>query len=147
MTDKEKIIAEIERLKRWNDNVRESTRHMTVQEEDYNRGKNSSYLELLEFINSLPEEPVSEDLNEAAIMHYKDVMEYEAKTGLKPAYMTSFKAGAQWQKEQMTKDSIDAEVSFRMLPDSKGFVSFDTCFTDLCFNEGDKVKLIILKED
>lgn len=51
----------------------------------------------------LPEEPVSEDLEEAAIMHYKDVMEYEAKTGLKPAYMTSFKAGAKWKKNQLPK--------------------------------------------
>ena len=67
MTDKvQKIREEVERLKRWNNNVRDSTRHITLQEEDFNRGKHSSYLEILNFINSLPEEPVSEDLKVAA---------------------------------------------------------------------------------
>lgn len=49
----EKIRAEIVRLKNWNNNVRNSTRHMTVQEEDYNRGKNMAYDEILEFIDHL----------------------------------------------------------------------------------------------
>ena len=44
--------------------------------------------------------PVSEDLENAALMHFKDVMEFESKTGLKMANITSFKVGAQWQKEQ-----------------------------------------------
>lgn len=57
MTDKvQKIREEVERLKRWNNNVRNSTRHMTLQEEDFNRGKHSSYLEILNFIDSLQEE-------------------------------------------------------------------------------------------
>lgn len=60
MTDKvRKIREEVERLKRWNNNVRNSTRHMTLQEEDFNRGKHSSYLEILDFIDSLQNEPVS----------------------------------------------------------------------------------------
>ena len=58
MTDKvQKIREEVERLKGWNNNVRNSTRHMTLQEEDFNRGKHSSYLEILNFIDSLQEEP------------------------------------------------------------------------------------------
>ena len=66
MTDKvQKIREEVERLKRWNDNVRESTRHMTLQEEDFNRGKHSSYLEILNFIDSLQEEPVYTDFTKA----------------------------------------------------------------------------------
>ena len=52
---------------------------------------------------TMDEEPVSDELEEAAMMHYKDVMEYEAKTRLKPAYMTSFKAGAKWQKEKLIR--------------------------------------------
>lgn len=59
----QKIRAEIERLKGWNNNVRNSTRHMTLQEEDFNRGKHSSYLEILDFIDSLQEESISEDNN------------------------------------------------------------------------------------
>ena len=64
--------------------------------------------QILGFIDSLPKEPVSEDLNVAAMMHYKDVLEYEAKTGLKPAYMTSFKAGAQYQKSVFEKNRLAA---------------------------------------
>lgn len=73
MTDKiQKIREEVERLKGWNNNVRNSTRHMTLQEEDFNRGKHSSYLEILNFIDSLQEEPVSEFLNtESMIESYK----------------------------------------------------------------------------
>ena len=57
MTDKvQKIREEVVRLKKWNNNVRNSTRHMTLQEEDFNRGKHSSYLEILNFIDSLQEE-------------------------------------------------------------------------------------------
>ena len=48
----ELIKAEIERLKNWNNNLRNSNR-MTVQQEDYNRGKNMAYDEILEFIRQL----------------------------------------------------------------------------------------------
>ena len=70
MTDKvQKIREEVERLKGWNNNVRNSTRHMTLQEEDFNRGKHSSYLEILDFIDSLQDESVSNvwhDMSEEA---------------------------------------------------------------------------------
>ena len=57
MTDKvQKIREEVERLKGWNNNVRNSTRQMTLQEEDFNRGKHSSYLEILDFIDSMQKE-------------------------------------------------------------------------------------------
>lgn len=47
--------------------------------------------------------------------------------------------------EGLMKDAVDGTVSFRLMPDSKNFVSLDTNYTDLCFNEGDKVKLLIFK--
>ena len=72
MTDKEKIREEVERMKGWNNNVRNSKRHMTLQEEDFNRGKHSSYLEILDFIDSLQEEPMSKDLEEMAKAVTKD---------------------------------------------------------------------------
>ena len=69
------------------------------------------------YIDSLQEEPVSENLENAALMHFKDVMEYEIKTGLKMANITSFKFGAKWQKENLWKPAdgddlpeIDREV-------------------------------------
>lgn len=57
MDELEKLRKEIERLKEWNNNVRNSTRHMTLQEEDFNRGKHSSYLEILSLIDSIQKEP------------------------------------------------------------------------------------------
>ena len=148
---KTKILAEIERLKRWNDNVRESTRHMTVQEEDYNRGKNSSYLELLDFINSLPKEPVSEDLEEAAmecIVSLIPEQELNPTTPFSLEYVVelltkAFKAGSQWQKEQMMKGAIEGLV----INDTKLTHGYD----DIVFSMpkelkvGDKVKMIIVK--
>lgn len=55
----------------------------------------------------------------------------------------AFKAGAQWQKEQMMKDAVEGTVhNFSsnkphptVLVDAKGF------------NQGDKVRIIIIKEE
>lgn len=66
----------------------------------YQVHRKDAYKELksvLAYIDSLQKEPVNEELEEAAMMHFKDAMEYEIKTGLKMAHMTSFKAGAKWQ--------------------------------------------------
>ena len=98
MTDKEKIRAEIERLKQ---DIIDDNGNLGFKEHQIAYNKLS---ELLKYINSLSEDSVNENLEEAAIMHYKDVMEYEVKTGLKPSYMTSFKVGAQWQKEKMKRN-------------------------------------------
>ena len=78
-----------------------------------NKGKTSE--EILAEMRG--EEPVSEDLENAALMHFKDVMEYEIKTGLKMANITSFKFGAKWQEANLWKPAdgedlpeIDREV-------------------------------------
>ena len=60
------------------------------------------------------EVPVSEDLDEAAMMHFKDVLERKIKTGLETANMTSFKAGALWQKAQ-DKETIELAEDHAML--------------------------------
>ena len=72
---------------------------------EYWNGKADAYRDMLVVLDTLEvkEEHVSEDLEEAAIMHFKDAMEYKIKTGLKMAHMTSFKAGAQWQFEKINK--------------------------------------------
>lgn len=73
--------------------------------------------ELLFFINSLPEEPDSEELEEAAMNHIAPI---ENEDGLKVINFSgqdikdAFKAGAEWQKEQMLKygNVILAEEDF-----------------------------------
>ena len=67
--------------------------------------------ELLEFINSLPEEPVSEDLEEAVeecISSLIPEQELDSVTPFSLEFVVAllhkaFKASAQWQKEQMMK--------------------------------------------
>lgn len=99
MIDKvQKIREEVERLKRWNDNVRESTRHMTLQEEDFNRGKHSSYLEILNFIDSLQEEPVSEDLGE----YINELSKQFPDVSFAKLSRIAVRV-AKWQKEQIKK--------------------------------------------
>lgn len=55
------------------------------------------YCKLAGFIESLPNEPVSEDLNRAAV-------EYAFTTPT--TIVESYIAGAKWQKEQMMKDAV-----------------------------------------
>jgi len=125
-----KIKAEIERLKAWQPIA------------------TPSLDKLLSFIDSLKEEPVNEELEEAAIMHYKDVMEYEAKTGLKPAYMTSFKAGANWQKQQIMSKAVSLVVKeFYGEGDEVAWLIRPSKILDKKFHIGDKVKIILIKEE
>lgn len=94
MTDKEKIRAEIEsRLKRLTDGC---------------VGQRYAYRTLLEFIDSLPEEPVIKNLEEAARRYaalqagMKDAMtsEYYEEYPYSPNDIEAFKAGAQWKNNQ-----------------------------------------------
>ena len=99
------------------------------------------------YIDSLQEEPVSEDLKEFEVEYIereKDniVCVYDRHAGLVD--------GAKWQKQQMMKDAIEAEI-----------INWASVFTSIKvieperaeamikekFDIGDKVKLIIVKED
>ena len=168
MTDKvQKIREEVERLKEWNNNVRNSTRHMTLQEEDFNRGKHSSYLEILNFIDSLQEEPVSEELEKVSEAYVLDDYIKPWRELVKEA----FKAGAKWQKsqdqstielaedhamlagmekmkEEMMMDAIDVTVHM----DSGGYpyipqIEFYDYDKDIPLTkEGDRYKVILIKD-
>ena len=143
MKDKQKILAEIERLY-----CEEAEKYDTSQE----IGAKRILDELSKFINSLPAEQPSEDLEEAANL-------YANKQGLelKPFARRFFIAGAQWQKEQMMKgfcfetkvyqdcDGDDVESPFQT------WLSLEqneiTALPSLGLSDGDKVKVIIVKED
>ena len=140
MTDKEKIKAEIERLK-------ESGCASPIVICDT----------LLAFIDSMQEEPVSDDLEIAACQSFnsacedlnkedKDSATY-LKEYFKELWMCAFKDGAHWKEQQIMKEAINGEV-------------FDNYDKDICqhhlellvdipkkYKDGDKVKLIIIKED
>ena len=95
-------------------------------------------IEMAEWCDANPvKEPVSEELEEAA-------NKYADKHPTCGLAKQSFKAGAQWQKEQMMKDAIDTVMVYDDLNDLVPGIE------DLSINGytvGDKVKVIIVKED
>lgn len=129
MTDKEKIKAEIERHMKEYSPVQSSEGKYRIE----------AYKELLGFIDDIQEEPVSEDMEEAAF-DYAEACKYDG--GEKLLCVEHFKAGAQWQKEQMMKDAVDGEVYMTIFGDAT--ITVDNLNGDLA--QGDKVKVIIIKE-
>lgn len=99
-------------------------------------------------------EPVSEDLEEAADC-YKDTVTPEEVDDSEHAYhyetyteyqiADAFKAGANWQKEQIINNSIEAEVcdGYKYLPHAALIINKDNIKS---LKTGDKIKIIILKE-
>jgi hypothetical protein len=122
MTDKEKIRAEIERLK-------ESGCASPIVICDT----------LLAFIDSMQEETVSDDLKKFAEEWDESLYRSDAVI-----------AGAKWHKQQMMKDAIEAEIinwasmftSIKVIEPERA----ETMIKEK-FDIGDKVKLIIVKED
>lgn len=98
-----------------------------------------AYKELLGFIDDIQEEPVSEDMEEAAF-DYAEACKYDG--GEKLLCVEHFKAGAQWQKERMMKDAVGGEVFMTIFGDAT--ITVDNLNGDLA--QGDKVKVIIIKE-
>ena len=96
-------------------------------------------LSLLEnFIDSLEEEPVSNDLEEAAVEAFKHIVDSD-----KNNFLEIFKAGAEWQKEKMMEDAVDGEIYFNL-----DYLQYHINTEPLThFHHGDKVKLVIIKKE
>lgn len=109
--------------------------------------------DLFTFIDSLPNEPISDDLEEE-IDNYVKRNGYD---GLDSREEVKYIANhfAKWQKEQMMTKSIEAVVS--QVPCSSEIILYNPSSVDkyylpqemnkLGLNKGDKVKLVIIKED
>lgn len=116
MTDKQKIKEEIERL------INDKTDGKHVSKADIIAPKRCAYLDILNFINSLPEEPASEDLEEAADKYaenhgfrvpYDGSNKFYDDVDVK-ASKESFIAGAEWQK-QKDQETIELAEDHAML--------------------------------
>ena len=137
----EQIRTEIERL------------YKEAKEEPYT-GRMEGRLEALDkldaFIDSLEEEPVSEDLEQAAVEAFKHIVDSD-----KNNFYEIFKAGANWQKEQMMKDAVDAYIlqSFNPVTESieidrHGFkCEYGQKKSTPYVIAGEQVKLVIIKEE
>lgn len=95
MTDKvQKIRKEVEKLK-----LCTMDEHMKF----YSEAAEAEYNALCEVektIDSLQEEPVSENLEKAAVEAFKKIVDSD-----KNSFLEIFKAGAEWKEEQMMKDN------------------------------------------
>ena len=200
MTDKEKIREEVEKLK--SQLLRSACSSQIAME---TMCKEEAYNEILAILDSMQEEPVSEELEEAAdnalsnvlntheIVNVRSCLEmfrYGAKwqaeqfeknrlaacdrqaeeeaeverdfvMGIienehrQPTFDDAIKYGMRLQKEKMMTKSIEAVVS--QVPCSNEIIFYNPSSVDkyylpqemnkLGLNKGDKVKLIIIKED
>ena len=94
MTDKELIKQEIERRIAFQKECIKNSYRLTGRPEEQII---LEYKQFLSYVDSLPEEPVSEDLEDAAVKYsVTDINGYD-----KEALYTGFKEGANWQKSRL----------------------------------------------
>lgn len=138
MTDKEKIREAIEkRYEYWKE--KEFNSHSIESE-----ARMSECQHLLLIVDSLSEEPASEDLDYL-------VISLEETIGTSPHSREVIKEhlqkAAEWQKKQMMKDAVDAFVNTYENTDDSNYVEFVTEQSPHKFKETEKCKLIIVKEN
>lgn len=149
LIDKDALVAEIERLE--NKNCKNSN--------DFNLGA-ATYLGMLkQFVNThevkyLQEEPASEDFEKEMDNYIPTVFSKDMDSG-EPRFTTWFRAlrktarhFANWQKNKMMEDAVDGVVAASAGGD--GWVNIATGFVkseDVNVKFGDKIKIIVVKED
>lgn len=143
MTDKELIKQEIERIIEKETPISKGS--------DYYHGTKESMEKLLQFIDSLLEEPASEDLEEATHKYSREW--YAKRIGTNPKcngcyshIKDAFTAGAKWQKQQIMKDAVEGVIDIRKWP-AKAQVEFYDRLPDFDVRTGDKVKIIIIVKE
>jgi hypothetical protein len=134
MTDKvQKIREEVEMV---------VNRRLNLLNGDYfdlNKEADGFTNEIMDIFDSLQEEPVSEDLEEAANNALNNVLNTHEIVNVRSC-LEMFRFGVNWKKEQLIKEAINGIAR----PDD-GEVWCD--LRPFNFKDGDKLKLIITKED
>ncbi len=146
MTDKELIKQEIERIEQILDDFNK-THNNTIDNGIVSANK-SICKHIKSFINSLPEEPASEDLEEE-IDRFEDWINNFNQSDYPTSYTVRDIARhfAEWQKQQMMKDAVDAFVNTYENTDDSNYVEFVTEQSPYKFKETEKCKIIIVKEE
>lgn len=139
MSNIEKIKAAIERLKAENRNIR------CQHNENYCTGYDDAFSDLLSVIDSLPEEKPSKDLEEAAENLFETIEIQEHENIFEDTFKKIFIAGAERQKAKMMKDAVEGEI-VKDIYNNKLALTAKNINLD-GFKFGDKVKMIIVKEE
>ena len=117
MSKIEKIKVEIERLK--NELIQEAEKGY---KSEFDEGRISAFEDMIVYINSLEEEPISNDLEEAAHSYVDTTIEWFDSEG-NPCCYPAFIAGAQWQKKQLIDKACEWLKSYRQdTPDGTGYI-------------------------
>lgn len=167
MTDKEKlekVRAEIKRRKKLHEKSLINPIHEGFGLQKVIESKISELTYLLSFIDSMQkeptipdivdehylemfgEEPVSEELNTAAKEYANNITD---KIGYRLQLRRAVCFGAKWQKEQMMAKAIRGRVNFNVKSNYHSLIygcwDMDNALENC--NDGDKVKIIVIKED
>lgn len=166
MSNIEKIKAEIERQRSFIEGL------FIEGDNSFYDGQDDAYNHLLAFIDSLPEEKLSDDLEEAASRGGFDyVDEIEAKAPGLPwndhdvefGYRDGFIAGAEWQRKHspLPEDTVlfqkgveegkrlmmEEAVGGEIVKNVNNKLALHSRYVNLDkFHFGDKVKIIIVKQ-
>ena len=141
MTDKDKIRAEVEKWK--------LVAERGIEGEDDPRrfllGKVHAFDQILSFIDKLPEESASEDLEEAADNALRSNIIPDLPA---PAFRLGYSLGWEQSRNQLMKNAVDGVCSLEF-EDGTGAVrtASEADFKLNGLHCGDQVKLIIIKED
>lgn len=94
-------------------------------------------------------EPVSEDLEEEMDRFFEEMPVQEQENIFEDTYQMIARHFAEWQKQQMLKDAVEGEVCKDHIVTEKPFYFYQSRLIELPDNlkEGDKVKIVIVKED
>lgn len=157
--DKSAVVAEIESKIKYAQHLGDNAINSSMQQ--FYDGMKQGCVDILSFIDTLQEEPVSEELEEVALLYYPIMSRISEPHGVIPADTQShylgdanqdkregFIDGAKWQKQQMMKNAVEREVKV----DAGGYPYIDA--TELYDYEndkplakaGDKVKVLIVKD-
>lgn len=146
MIDKTKVLAEIERLK-----IEKRKENLPFHAIYYD-GYDAACDKIIAYLNSLSAEP-SKELEEAFDEVLPNPNWYISNDG-EDAYNVKqmeemFCAGANWQKEQMMKSAIEGCWIKRNRYTKENVLNglSVTCDAIQKFRDGDKVRVLILKDD
>ena len=142
MNKTEKIRAEVERLMHAYNLSADIGSTGELYDEKIEEAKYEVCKQILSFIDSTPDDTISEDLEEKIL----NVWEDDPHNKWPKCHYQDFKNialhFANWQKGQIMDFAIPNVVKYSELDDRKYvYVPYEE------FNEGDKVKVIVLKDD
>lgn len=146
MTDKEKIRAEIERRI-------EELQPCNTRENLRAHGAIAGYYQILSFINSMQEEPVSEELEEACEQLAENARKHKAETSSpffsQTDYIQGVMDGAKWKIAKLMKDAtpVTVHIDAGGYPYIPQLELYDYNKDEPLAKKGDKYKVILIKED